>query len=238
MGTTLANWMKSVAPALGVILAVNAAVAGVDGKEHDMQKSLITAAQIQTPPVIDGELTDAARRQGREVWWYTAFGPNKPHANLLLEYPAIDPRMLMGFMAYAHAVDGFLYYSMIRDHNNEKILIGGPYTDWNPKSYGNNHGDGHQFYPGRNGPVTSIRMENWLDGMEDYEYLALLERRIEELKAAGKKGRAERLEAELAPYTRPGNDVVTSMSKYTLDPDVIEATRRKLAGLILEAVSD
>ena len=76
--------------------------------------------------------------------------------------------------------------------NNGQTLRDGPYTTWNTRSWGKYNGDGHLLYPHPTGPVTSIRMENWLDGLEDYEYLHLLQRRIERMES-----RMKLLEEEL-----------------------------------------
>ena len=151
---------------------------------------------------------------------------------------AMDPRVLMGFMTYAFDPDGFLYWSMMSEHNNDKILTGvGPYTDWNPRSYGGYNGIGHMIYPGQDGPITCIRMENWLDGMEDYEYCLLAEKRVQELREAGRNAEADRLNAVVAPYMDPSNEVVGGLTdgNYTLDPEVLQAARLKIALAILEA---
>jgi hypothetical protein len=45
----------------------------------------------------------------------------------------------------------------------------------------NFNGEGMLFYPGEDagidGPITTIRLKNLRDGMEDYEYFTLLEKR-------------------------------------------------------------
>ncbi len=181
----------------------------------------------------DPELAAQVRKSGKQVWWYTDGGPYKPYANVYTEYPVIDARLLMGFMAYAYKPDGFLYWSMIYPENNSKLLTGGPYTDWNPNVIGWN-GDGHLIYPGQNGPISTVRMENWLDGMEDYEYCKLLEQRIAGLKASGNTSKARKLSAILGRYGKPGNEIVGDLTHYTLDPKTLEQARLKLARAIVE----
>jgi hypothetical protein len=39
-------------------------------------------------------------------------------------------------------------------------------------------GDGLMIYPGKNGPVTSIRLANVRDGVQDYELMKLAEAKI------------------------------------------------------------
>ncbi|MBN2310376.1 MAG: DUF4091 domain-containing protein [Candidatus Hydrogenedentes bacterium] len=186
-------------------------------------------------PHYNLELAEQVRREGRQVWWYTCSGPSKPFANLLMEYPAMDIRLLMGFMAYAYHTDGFLYWSMILP--SLRSCEQTPYTGWNIDFMGYN-GDGNVIYPGQNGPLSSIRMENWLDGAEDYEYLKLAEQRIQQLRDAGKGRAAARLEAELSRFARPGNELVTSLTDYTLDPGAVCTARARLARLIELAGQD
>ena len=87
-------------------------------------------------------------------------------------------------MSFAYAVDEFLYWGMMNEKQPaNKSLADGPFTTWNPRTWPGHNGAGHLFYPGENGPVTSLRMENWLGGMGDFEYLTLAKRRVDELKA-------------------------------------------------------
>jgi hypothetical protein len=39
-------------------------------------------------------------------------------------------------------------------------------------------GDGLMIYPGKNGPVTSIRLANVRDGVQDYELMKLAEAKV------------------------------------------------------------
>ena len=189
----------------------------------------------------DKHWADNARAQGKEVWWYIASGGHDV-PQFHIDESVMEPRLLMGFMAYAYDTDGFLYWSMMSESNNDKKLTGGPYTDWNPRSHGGagggDNGIGHMIYPGQDGPITCVRMENWLDGMEDYEYCVLAEKCIQELRAAGRDAEADKLNAVFAPYSDPGNEVIKSLTNYTLDPGVVEAARRKIALAILQGQAD
>ena len=184
----------------------------------------------------DRPSADDARARGKEVWWYVYVAPHMPHANVNLEQSAIATRLLLGFMSFAYQVDGFLYYGMSRLKLNEKTLRGGPYTDWIPRSWGRYNCDGHLYYPTPDGPVSSIRFENWLDGLEDYEYLALLSRRLEERTGNDDLTRAAR--EVLMRYTQPGNEIVRTMTGFTHDPADVSRARAKLAGLILRLGSE
>jgi hypothetical protein len=81
-------------------------------------------------------------------------------------------------------------------------------------------------------------MENWLDGMEDYEYCALAAKRIAQLRDAGRDVDADKLAAVLKPYRDPGNEVVGSLKNFTLTPKVLVAARRKIALAICESQTE
>ena len=80
------------------------------------------------------------------------------------------------------------------------------------------------------GPVTSIRMEMLRDGIEDYEYLALLKSLT--AKRADKLSAAERARYE-ALLEVPG-EITKSLTEFTKDPAPIERRRAELAKAIAE----
>jgi len=133
------------------------------------------------------EAAEAARRRGKQVWWYICIGPRHPYANWFVEYTAIEPRLL-GWMTYQQRVTGFLYYTMTRWPNQHEPmrLDGHNKTNWNPASYRTANGDGCLFYGGPDGPITTVRFENVRDGFEDYELLCLLAKRLGDEGAAGR----------------------------------------------------
>jgi len=123
-----------------------------------------------------------ARALGTQVWWYTCCGPRHPYSNWFIEYPAIEARLLMGEQAFFAGTQGYLYYQLSRWVHQQysdpirKPITDGPLTDWDPRSYRTFNGDGSVFCPGPEGPLSTIRLENIRDGLEDYEYLWMLRR--------------------------------------------------------------
>jgi hypothetical protein len=128
----------------------------------------------------DEEAMHAKQAKGEEVWWYVCCGPGAPFPNFFVNMAAIDHRILM-WMQKLYDVQGLLYWST---------------TYWNPSSTKdvwedvatvkdinpNIYGDGSLFYPGSKvglaQPITSIRLECIRDGLEDFDYLTMLERKI------------------------------------------------------------
>ncbi|MFY0574723.1 DUF4091 domain-containing protein [Cystobacter fuscus] len=125
-----------------------------------------------------------------KVWWYQSCnshgctgGPAKDSAtekaysgwaSYMVDHPAPLNRA-MGPLAFLSGVDGELYFDTVFAYNTKD-----PWKD--VFEFGGN-GDGTFFYPGtpahtglsRHQPVVSLRLKHLRDGLEDYEYLQLLE---------------------------------------------------------------
>ena len=117
-----------------------------------------------------------ARALGSEVWWYVYISPPHPFANWFVEYSALEARLLW-WMSYQQGVTGFLYYYLNRWPNQDLPLsLDAPQnrTNWNPASFGTANGDGCLIYAGPNGPISTVRLENIRDGIEDFELLHML----------------------------------------------------------------
>lgn len=129
----------------------------------------------------DVRKADAARAEGRKVWWYICCEPLAPYANMFVECQPIEGRSLMGAQSVKFHTDGFLYYQ-IANWSTPRCIEFGPFTDWDPQSYLNFNGDGSWTRAGPDGiPLPTIRLENFRDGLEDYAYAKLLEQKLKEL---------------------------------------------------------
>jgi hypothetical protein len=110
------------------------------------------------------ELVEQRRSEGRTTTFYTYGLP--AHPNTLAYSPAVEARMLP-WIAAQRRLDGFLrwsYNSWPRDVFREPVFI---FTQ----------GDEYLVYPGPDGPMSSVRWEQLLEGIEDYELVAMLRRR-------------------------------------------------------------
>jgi hypothetical protein len=172
---------------------------------------------------FDPEMVKKSRAQNHKVWWYICVIPHAPYANWLIEYPAIDARMLMGVMSYMYRPDGFLYYSLALWRGNSKPLEDrGPYTQWNPASYKTANGDGYLFYPGANGLLSSVRAENFRDGLEDYYYFMILEKLMQRPEDMRKYANTLAVPPSLA----------VSLKEFTKNPELLRKKRLELAKAI------
>ena len=128
---------------------------------------------------FDEKALDIRRKAGDTIWSYVCCGPGEPYCNFFVEYPVIQHRMLF-WQNYLYDVSGLLYWSTTYWTKTKD-----PWTDIN--TWGDIYGDGSLVYPGKavgiDGPVSSIRLEAIRDGLEDYAYLWLLERKIGREKA-------------------------------------------------------
>ena len=174
------------------------------------------------------------RAKGKQVWWYTCCWPHHPYPNFFIEYPAIESRLLMGVITAKYCPDGFLYYQISRWRNNSEPITSGPFTDWNPNSFSKYNGDGSLVYPGPDStPLSSIRLENFRDGLDDYAYIIILDEIIRQYEAKPELDTTEEawLEAATSAVRIPW-DIVKERYSFTYDPTDVYAYRETLAQLI------
>jgi hypothetical protein len=189
---------------------------------------------IWTPSLLtyNPELAMQARAKGNQVWWYPYCSVTHPYPNWFNEYPPIDTRVLMGPMAFKFKTDGFLYYAINR-WQGHGVLDDGPYSEWDPSTYKDANGDGSLFYPGSNGPLASIRIHNYRDGVEDYGLLMELQQRL--VKVAGRRSDPHWQQAIAAAeeaLTVPDN-IVASLTDYTKDAVAYRQWRANVAQAVI-----
>jgi hypothetical protein len=121
---------------------------------------------------------------GKSLWFYqscASHGCNIVGGQYFIGWPSymIDmpgaANRIMQWVAWKYRIEGELYYSM-----NE--AYGQANDPWSNIRLSGGNGDGTLFYPGRPDriggrsdiPIESMRLKLIREGMEDYEYLALL----------------------------------------------------------------
>jgi hypothetical protein len=182
-----------------------------DGKAYPEQD--ITDWFCPLTSVYDPELSSKLRAQGRQVWWYVCCGPTYPQANFAsLEYPLVEGRLL-GWLTYRYHSDGLLFWHVNLWPDKPPLKTDDTFLDaWEAENSLRMPGDGQLLYPGADGPLPSIRLANVRDGIEDYEWLMLLE------KKHGRTG-PEAVTAE----------VIRSMTDFERSPEALRKTRAHLA---------
>ena len=174
----------------------------------------------------DRQKADAARREGRKVWWYVCNEPRPPYANFFIESPVIESRLLLGAEAARMQSDGLLYYQTSVWNAERPIDGASAYTDWPARSWTTINGDGCLTACGPGGmPMATLRLENYRDGLEDYAYAAMLRR------AAAARPDAKWASAAKSLADVP-ESVMKSMTEYTLDPKTVYAWRNRMADFL------
>ncbi len=199
---------------------------------EQVEDELIGYVDIWVPLLssYDEQKSKARQQAGEEVWWYVCCGPHHPYPNNFIDYPAIDHRILH-WITWRYGVNGILYWNTTywRDNPWETPMS---YTPDGKGKWGN--GDGRLLYPPvkkpsakfvDRGPIPSIRWEMIRDGIEDYDYFAILKAKL----AKAKPGPAvEKAKAALQLV----NELAKSRTEYTRDPAKLESAREAVARAI------
>lgn len=169
-------------------------------------------------PSIEKELAEL-HALGKQMWWYNCGDP-APFPTYAIPHDAACARMSFLLMWKYH-LTGNLYWAA----GAKGLTAEG--TAENPGADG--RGDGQLAYSATSaGIVPSLRLEMIRDGVEDYEYLWLLNDLVNRAKQQGK---------DVAPYEALlaiPSEVAVDASHYTRDPSVIETYRAALAKAIEE----
>jgi hypothetical protein len=168
---------------------------------------------------------DAARRNGAELWFYTCCHPYGLYLNRFHDF-ALTKVRLLHWLNYRYALDGYLHWGLNFWHGDP---FGPPAKRWPP-------GDSHIVYPGPHGPLPSIRWDAQRDGIEDYEWLRLLEQRHRDVIA------------KLGPAAAPFDPALRSMElcqqlvhsflEYDARPGSLRRIRAAIADEIVAAPTE
>jgi len=174
---------------------------------------------------LHDEPTAAERRAlGETIWTYTALCQGKKKSPWWqTDFPLLHYRV-PAWIGWRYRMRGLLYWGGMSFWNH----VDDPWTD--PKTYNLRkegkgpifNGEGSLVYPGwaagYDGIAPSLRLKALRDSIEDYEYLAILER-------LGRAAEAQKIVLPLAE----------SFFQWDPDPKVYDEARAKLAALIVAA---
>lgn len=165
------------------------------------------------------------QKGGDEVWWYVTRFPSSPEITLTMETQAVKYRILF-WQQKLYNVDGFLYYL---SNDWYGVQDGDPKWNygWNAKHETKTggidpydvYGNGVLIYSGAvigiEEPVGSLRLECVRDGIEDFEYLTMLDKLYGE-------GTADLVIRQLT----------TSLGEYKADEEFFTKLRIQVGNLI------
>lgn len=145
--------------------------------EQDVYDYCISSSR-QFPPSI----LQQRQQQGKTSTWYTSCSENYPNS-FTFSPPA--EQVWIGWYTAAKGMDGYLRWA----YNSwpENPLHDSRFTSWPA-------GDTYQVYPG---PLTSIRFEKLMEGIQDFEKIRILKK---EYKQQGNEKGLRELNAALAAF--------------------------------------
>lgn len=204
---------------------------------------------------LDPNAARKRQKKGEKIWWYICTQPKAPYAGEFIDHSGTEMRVWL-WQTWKRGLDGILIWQTNYWTSDWAYPEApqDPYADpmsW-VSGYGTavgtrdpwGNGDGRFIYPpvsatkgGQTkpilkGPVDSIRFEMLRDGIEDYEYLAIL-RRLLDKKGKGLSRNERKQYRELLEVP---DAISRDLTDFTLDPEPIEARRHQIARAI-EALS-
>jgi hypothetical protein len=109
--------------------------------------------------------------KGNELWFYTVgIYQGSLYPNKTIDMPLSDSR-IMHWMNYKYGATGYLHWGWNQWENES------PY-----EQTGMHIGDGWHVYPVKDGVLNSMRWEQMRNGLQDYEYMWMLENKTRVLK--------------------------------------------------------
>jgi hypothetical protein len=193
-----------------------------------------------------------SQAKGEKFFWYDAAGPMLPYPNVQCEDPLIAARAVF-WMTWKYGVSGFEYdcYNIWSHNLPDKSASGEtpraedgkvwPQKSFSTHGWGDTNGDGMLFYPGPEGPFSSVRFENIRDGIEDWESHYVLRDHLDACRAKVKSdpslaGRAQPLIARAEAILKVPDEVCKDLKTWTWEPQVLLKARSDL-GDAIEAMS-
>ncbi|MDD5644868.1 MAG: DUF6067 family protein [bacterium] len=220
--------INSISPEIKRLVTIGYAASttsGANGYEYKKLAGYVDIWVIHTDR-IDQQFLEERQQKGDEIWWYVTCGTRRPYANFwAIDYTTVENRILF-WQAFKYKAQGLLYWCI--NYWNKDV--------WNnPVAYADCNGEGSLIYWGKSGPVNSVRWEIIRDGIEDYEYLDILSRKIHELEALNSYGEYSHLLAEAKRIAEIS--LVSNMTDFTDNLSELLKIRIQIGNIIAE-ISD
>ncbi len=161
-----------------------------------------------------------AHAKGTEIWIYTVgIWDHNRVLNKTIDLPLIHSRLLHWFN-YKYDATGYLKWG---------------WNSWTDDPYNevDEHlGDGWNVYPIRDGVLNSLRWEQMRNGIQEYEYFLMLEKRI----AALKDSLGSRFNWINPRQISKGiiNQALQGFEEYTTDPEVLYKAKLQVINELLD----
>ena len=144
-------------------------------KVMDALSEIVFAREQLTDMPIPGlEAANDFVREGIPCWCYYCCGPRGKYLNRFMDTPLAKIAM-HGFLFYRWPTRGFLHWGYNYWHECGKRNLVDPFTVQDGKRWpGWAYGDPFVVYPGRDGPIDSMRWEVFGESLQDYQLLQTL----------------------------------------------------------------
>jgi hypothetical protein len=201
-------------------------------------------------PNYNHDLAEKRRANGEQFWWYVCCGPHAPFCGLFIDHAATDLRVWL-WQTWQRRISGILIWETAWWTSPTAFpdSIQNPYED--PMSYRTSgtmkpgtkeywgNGDGRFLYPPESaaggsktpvldGPVSCIRWEMLRDGVEDADYLHLLDVAIR----ANRVGADEAVLRQARALLDVPPGITRSAKEFSLDSSPIYERRAAVAAMI------
>jgi hypothetical protein len=220
--------------------------------EHQPGPDIMDITEISCTVIgqLDAGIIKELVDQGNEFWSYVCCCPKAPYLSLFIDHDDINMRMWL-WLSYKFRLSGILVWSANYWNSQTASPAGYLQNPWeDPMSYtvgyglpfgkqaGWGNGDGRFFYPPNrdpgdrstkylDGPIPCLRLEKIRDGVEDYEYLLLLERA-----AAEDGGKQKKLVREARRLLSLPDTLVSGPTEYSKDPQALIRYRNEIGTLL------
>lgn len=220
--------------------------------ENNPGPEIMDVTEIGCPVLakFDPEKSKEWIANGRQMWSYLMTWPKAPHVNLFIDSDAINLRMWL-WMSYRYRLTGILVWSsnvwntkscsppgVLQNIWDDPMtyMSGSLTTPGAAAEYGN--GDGMFFYPPNRdpdndktkyltGPVPSLRLEIMREGIDDYDYMMLLEDCIRNARPD-----QQNLVKRAMQVLNFGSEVFVTEKEYTKNPEILAKYRQQMGNLL------
>ena len=200
---------------------------------------------------LDHEKIKKMNEKGLEHWSYLCCWPKSPWLSEFIDHDAINMRMWL-WASYKHQLKGILMWETTYWNSEAASPAGHLQNPWEEAmSFVNGYGwpqgkqtiwgngDGRYFYPNNrrpgieksthtDKPIPSLRLELLRDGIEDYEYMIILQKTIEK---AGKS--KDKLVKEASALLAIPETIYKDEKTYAKNPLLLYQHRQKIAEMIV-----
>ena len=184
---------------------------------------------------LDDKTENPNSRWGK--WWYTSVVPKGLYPNRFIDFPLMKSRVIP-WLSWRFGISGYLNYGY-----NWWYTPSGK-SPWEDVEQAGNYppGDGFIVYPPKgiqNRNIrSSLRWEAFRDGLQDYEYLRLMDQQLASIsKNNNMEPKFIDLKNRMSALNKKIISKIDSLDKYPRDPRVYDSLRYEM-GSVLSDIND